>query len=32
MRYGVQTARRGWAESANVVNTWSTDELRAFFE
>ena len=32
MRYGVQTARRGWAESADVLNTWSTDELRAFLD
>ncbi len=32
MRYGVQTARRGWAESADVLNTWSIAELRAFLE
>ncbi|WP_255190754.1 helix-hairpin-helix domain-containing protein [Natronobeatus ordinarius] len=30
MRWGVHTARRGWAEPAAVVNTWSLEELRAF--
>lgn len=30
MRYGVKTARRGWAESADVLNTKSSDELEAF--
>ena len=31
-RYGVHTARRGWAEAADVLNAWSVDELRAFVE
>ena len=30
VRYGVQTARRGWAEADNVINTWDSDRLRAF--
>lgn len=29
-RYGVHTARRGWATAADVVNTRSLDELRTF--
>ena len=29
-RYGVHTARRGWATAADVVNTRSLDDLRAF--
>ena len=29
-RYGVHTARRGWAEAADVLNTYSVDELREF--
>ena len=29
-RYGVHTARRGWATAADVINTRSLDELRAF--
>lgn len=32
VRYGVHTARRGWAERADVLNTRSPDELRAFFD
>ena len=31
-RYGVHTARRGWAERADVLNTYSLDELSAFLE
>ncbi len=31
VRYGVHTARRGWAERADVLNTRSPEELRAFF-
>lgn len=27
MRFGVATARRGWAEAANIANTLSCDEL-----
>jgi DNA polymerase (family 10) len=30
VRYGVHTARRGWAEPADVLNTWDTDEIRTF--
>jgi DNA polymerase (family 10) len=30
VRYGVQTARRGWAEAENVINTWDSDRLRSF--
>ncbi|PSQ17904.1 DNA polymerase/3'-5' exonuclease PolX [Halobacteriales archaeon QS_8_69_26] len=32
VRYGVHTARRGWAEPADVVNAWPVDELRDFLE
>ncbi len=27
MRYGVATARRGWATREDVINTWTRDEL-----
>jgi len=30
LRYGVHTARRGWAEPDDVLNCWSTEEVRAF--
>ncbi|MFB6127658.1 MAG: DNA polymerase/3'-5' exonuclease PolX [Halolamina sp.] len=30
LRYGVHTARRGWAETADVVNARDRDGLRAF--
>ncbi|MFC7072037.1 DNA polymerase/3'-5' exonuclease PolX [Halovenus rubra] len=30
IRYGVHTARRGWAEPADVLNTWSASDLRSF--
>ncbi|MFW6320789.1 MAG: DNA polymerase/3'-5' exonuclease PolX [Halohasta sp.] len=30
VRYGVQTARRGWAEADDVINTWELDRLKAF--
>jgi DNA polymerase (family X) len=30
MRWGVHTARRGWAEPADVINTWALAELREF--
>jgi DNA polymerase (family 10) len=29
LRYGVATARRGWAEPGDVLNTLSATELRA---
>ena len=28
--YGVLTARRGWASPADVVNTWTWDEIEAY--
>lgn len=31
-RYGVHTARRGWAETADVLNARPIDELRAFLD
>lgn len=31
-RYGVHTARRGWAEPGNVLNTWDESEVREFLE
>ncbi|MFB6304953.1 MAG: DNA polymerase/3'-5' exonuclease PolX [Haloferacaceae archaeon] len=30
VRYGVHTARRGWAEAADVLNARGVDDLRAF--
>ncbi|WP_339102908.1 DNA polymerase/3'-5' exonuclease PolX [Haloterrigena salinisoli] len=30
MRWGVHTARRGWAEPADVINTWDLADLREF--
>ncbi len=30
MRWGVHTARRGWAAPENVINTWGLEDLRAF--
>ncbi|MGQ3413258.1 DNA polymerase/3'-5' exonuclease PolX [Natrinema sp. LN54] len=30
MRWGVHTARRGWAEPADVINTWAVGDLREF--
>jgi DNA polymerase (family X) len=30
MRWGVHTARRGWAEPADVINTWELEKLREF--
>jgi len=32
MEYGVHTARRGWAEPDDVLNTWGTDDLLEFLE
>ncbi len=32
LEYGVHTARRGWVETADVLNTRDTDSLRAFLE
>ncbi|GAB7090004.1 PHP domain-containing protein [Halorubrum luteum] len=32
VRYGVHTARRGWAERADVLNTWGVEKLRAFLD
>ena len=30
IRYGVHTARRGWAEAADVLNTWDVADIREF--
>jgi DNA polymerase (family 10) len=30
MRFGVATAQRGWAESADIINTWPLGKLRRF--
>ncbi|WP_247729393.1 DNA polymerase/3'-5' exonuclease PolX [Halovivax limisalsi] len=30
VRWGVHTARRGWAEPGDVVNTWERSDLEAF--
>lgn len=30
LQFGVQTARRGWATAASVVNTWEAKRLRAW--
>ncbi|WIV66900.1 DNA polymerase/3'-5' exonuclease PolX [Natrialbaceae archaeon AArc-T1-2] len=30
MRWGVHTARRGWAEADDVMNTWPIEKLQAF--
>jgi len=32
VRYGVHTARRGWAEVDDVLNAWDVDDVRAFLE
>ena len=32
VRWGVHTARRGWAEPADVINAWPLAELRVFLE
>lgn len=32
MRFGVDVARRGWATSENIVNTWSPARLEKFFK
>lgn len=32
MDYGVGMARRGWLETADLINTYSLDQLLAFFE
>jgi DNA polymerase (family 10) len=30
MRFGVATAQRGWAQCADVINTWPLGDLRHF--
>lgn len=32
VRYGVHTARRGWAEASDVLNTWPYDDLKEFLD
>jgi histidinol phosphatase-like PHP family hydrolase len=27
MKYGVEVARRGWAEKKDIINSWSQDRL-----
>ncbi|HEY0752874.1 MAG TPA: DNA polymerase/3'-5' exonuclease PolX [Ktedonobacteraceae bacterium] len=31
MRYGVGIARKGWLSAEDVLNTWSTEDVAAFF-
>jgi DNA polymerase (family 10) len=31
MKWGVITARRGWARAADVINTWPARKLAEFF-
>ncbi|CEI83945.1 DNA polymerase/3'-5' exonuclease PolX [Oceanobacillus oncorhynchi subsp. incaldanensis] len=31
MQYGVATARKGWIKPSTVINTWTKEELAAFF-
>jgi DNA polymerase (family 10) len=31
MQFGVATARRGWAEAKNIINTKPANELKRFF-
>jgi DNA polymerase (family X) len=30
LRYGITTARRGWVEAKDVINTWSTEQFVAW--
>jgi len=30
MRYGVDVARRGWAEKKNIINTWPPEKIRSW--
>jgi DNA polymerase (family 10) len=32
MHFGVATARRGWVEAGDVINTWETDRLLAWLQ
>jgi DNA polymerase (family 10) len=32
LRFGVHTARRGWAEGADVLNTWPIEDVRSFLD
>ena len=32
MKYGVGTARRGWLQTDTVINTWTKEQLIAYFE
>jgi len=32
MEYGVATARRGWLEAKDIINTLSIDDLRTVLE
>jgi len=30
--YGIATARRGWVEAKNVINTWDNEQLLDWLE
>lgn len=32
LRYGILNARRGWVEAADVINTWSLEQLLAYIK
>ncbi len=32
MRYGVGIARKGWLRASDVLNTFSAEEVEAFFQ
>lgn len=32
MQYGVSVARRGWATSSDIINTWEYNKVKEFFE
>ena len=32
VRLGMTVARKGWLETADVINTWELDEVKAYFE
>ncbi len=32
IKYGINQARRGWAESKDIINSWSLKEIKKFFQ
>ncbi|MFZ5942485.1 MAG: PHP domain-containing protein [Bacillota bacterium] len=32
MAFGVQTAKRGWQTSQEIINSWSYEEIKAYFQ